>query len=296
MTNAQFLVAKYIPDLQRFEPRNVGIIVWTPDGLAAQFLAEYPERPGEVDGRRKPDFFQSLNAYRQWVRFWRKTIDQAEERMINGVTRRAGPEVLEKLKASSKGNFVLVDGGFLLDPVPAYELPKLVGQLFQKLVFQKLVGTHEAAVLAEGPSLEQRCNHIFDTLPLPPEVKLLHDYAIPCQIGDMERQFRFDYVLKNGSVQGVYDQFPLPHWKKVRHTNAFWSRVDAAAFKFDKVIEENVTNRAHTAALILAEEEDYSDPDIGKAIDLLNSVTHIVNVADMPRAAQVMERLAVTEH
>lgn len=292
MTNAQFLVAKYIPDLQRFEPRNVGVVVWTPDSVEARFLAEYPNRPGEVDGRRKPDFFQSLKAYRQWVRFWRKTVDQAEkERFAQGVTRRMGPEVLERLKAASKGNFVFVDGGFLLDPVAPYELALLADQLFQKLVV-----THEETVLAEGPSLEQRCQQIFQKLPLPSEVKLIRDFTIPCQIGDMERKFRFDYVLKNGAVQGVYDQFELPNWKKSRRTTSFWDRVDAAAFKFDKVIEESVADRAHTAALILAEEEDYSDPDIGKAIELLDSVTHVVNVADMSRATQAMERLALIKH
>ena len=184
-----------------------------------------------------------------------------------------------------------MDGGFVLDPVPAYELSALANQLFQKLV-----ATHEAAVLAAGPSLEQRCEQIFQTLPLPRETKLLREYPITCQIGDMERKFRFDYVLKNGSVQGVYDQFALPNWKKVRRTNAFWERVDAAAFKFDKVIEEHVADRAHTAALIFAGEEDYGDPDIGKAIELLDSVTHVVNVADMPGAVQVMERLALVEH
>ena len=286
MNNAQFLLAKYIPDLQRFEPRNIGVIVWTPDGIAARFLAEYPERPGEVDGRRKPDFFKSLKAYRQWVRFWRKMIDQAEkERLAHGVTRRIGPDILERLKGSGKGNFMLVDGGFLLDHVPAYELPKLTAELFQKLV-----ATQEQASVSEEPSLEQHCKRLFERLLLPPEIKLLRDYPITCRIGDTERQFHFDYVLKNGTVQGVYDQFALPNWKKARHTNSFWSRVDAAAFKFDKVIEENVADRAHTAALIFAEDEEYGDPDIGKAIKILDSVTHIINLANMPSAAQDMER------
>ena len=143
------------------------------------------------------------------------------------------------------------------------------------------------------PSLEQRCDPLFKSLPLPSGVKLLRGYPIPCRIGDMERLFRFDYVLKNGDVQGIYEQFALPHWKRAKHKNAFWSRVDATAFKFEKVIEGNVADRAHTAALILAAQEDYDDPDIGKAIELLDSVTHVVNVADMSRAAQDVERLTL---
>lgn len=289
MTNAQFLIAKYIPDLQRMEPRNVGVIVWTPDGLAARFLAEYPERPGEVDGRRKPEFFSSLKAYRQWVRFWRRTIDQAEKRHVaQDVTRRAGPETLEELKNSSSGNFVVVDGGFLLDPVPASELPRLTNHLFETLV-----ASLEITAKGEGPNLEQRCERIFKSLPLPPGVKVLRNYQIPCRIGNEERLFHFDYVLKNGTVQSIYEEFALPKWEKVKHKNAFWERVDALAFKFDKVIKQGVTDRAHTAALILAASEEQDDPDTGKAIRLLDEVTHVVNVADVPYAAQAIERLAL---
>lgn len=52
MSSNRYFVAKYIPDLLRNEPRNFGVILWTPDGVAARFLAEERERPGEIDGRR----------------------------------------------------------------------------------------------------------------------------------------------------------------------------------------------------------------------------------------------------
>ena len=39
MNKTQYLLAKYIPDMHRFEPRNIGVIVWSPDGIEARFLA-----------------------------------------------------------------------------------------------------------------------------------------------------------------------------------------------------------------------------------------------------------------
>ena len=39
MNTPKYLIAKYIPDLNRMEPRNIGIVVWSPEGIEARFLA-----------------------------------------------------------------------------------------------------------------------------------------------------------------------------------------------------------------------------------------------------------------
>ena len=46
--STRFLVAKYIPDMRRPEPRQIGVIVWTHGKLSARFLW------GAV-GRRRTD-------------------------------------------------------------------------------------------------------------------------------------------------------------------------------------------------------------------------------------------------
>ena len=56
MSTPRYLIAKYIPDLQRVEPQNIGVIVWAPGVAAARFAAEKADRPGEVDGRSIPSF------------------------------------------------------------------------------------------------------------------------------------------------------------------------------------------------------------------------------------------------
>ena len=54
-----YLVAKYISDLHRMEPRNIGIIVWTRSAVSARFVAERPNKPGEIDGRSIPPFVRA---------------------------------------------------------------------------------------------------------------------------------------------------------------------------------------------------------------------------------------------
>src|SRR5690348_1103045 len=110
MTNtAKYLLAKYIPDLHRMEPRNIGVIVWSAAGVEGRFLAENPDKPGEVDGRSVPAFITSLSAYKQWIKYWKTSLEGEAYNPADGSQPIAvsAPEFLEALKASSKGNFVL---------------------------------------------------------------------------------------------------------------------------------------------------------------------------------------------
>src|ERR1700687_4815753 len=124
-----YLVAKYVSDLQRMEPKNIGVIVWTPSAVSARFAAEKPNKPGEIDGRSIPAFVTSMAAYKQWVDFWRSEL--------NTKPLRAG-KILRKwsdnLRQSSWGNFWLAEGGTILDDVRSDDVEGIADDLFRKLV------------------------------------------------------------------------------------------------------------------------------------------------------------------
>ena len=65
MAAPRLLIAKYVPDLRRMEPKNIGIIVWAADGaVAARFAGE------EINGRytvKPPKIANSRKAYRDWL-------------------------------------------------------------------------------------------------------------------------------------------------------------------------------------------------------------------------------------
>ena len=119
MNTTKYLLAKYIPDLHRFEPRNIGVIVWSPVGVEARFLAEYPNRPGEVDGRSIPGFVTSASAYKQWIRYWRDAFMREAVSPLDGgeVVSASSPAFIEALQQTGRGNFVIVDAGSVLDAV-----------------------------------------------------------------------------------------------------------------------------------------------------------------------------------
>src|SRR5207237_10908789 len=63
MNTIRYFLARYVPNLDRGEPRNIGVLVWSPDGVAARFLAESPDRPGVVDEAHTPAFVRNPEAY-----------------------------------------------------------------------------------------------------------------------------------------------------------------------------------------------------------------------------------------
>ncbi|HKO53340.1 MAG TPA: hypothetical protein VJV79_36780 [Polyangiaceae bacterium] len=67
--NAHWYIAKYMPDLRRREPRNVGLVLFAQGQVLTRFQGQDPERDDEVD-RRKVRFAASTMNYKSWVRYW----------------------------------------------------------------------------------------------------------------------------------------------------------------------------------------------------------------------------------
>jgi hypothetical protein len=136
MNKTKYFLVKYIPDMHRFEPRNIGVIVWSPFGIEARFLAENANRPGEADGRSIPDWVTSHNAYRQWIHFWREALSENSIEPLRGgeIIPASSPAFMDALKETAQGNFVLMEAGAILDQVAEGDLPAVANQLFAQLV------------------------------------------------------------------------------------------------------------------------------------------------------------------
>jgi hypothetical protein len=78
----RILVAKYVEDLRRWEPRNVGVIVEAKDGYAARFVGERPD--GGVDGR-KVRWNIDPEIYRGWIAFWKECLDKGDDGLAEAV-------------------------------------------------------------------------------------------------------------------------------------------------------------------------------------------------------------------
>lgn len=78
----EWFVAKYMSDLRRREPRNVGVILSVDGQLVMRFLGE---RNGEMDARKARLVASSTN-YKDWVHFWRSLRHAQDLPLIRGAT------------------------------------------------------------------------------------------------------------------------------------------------------------------------------------------------------------------
>src|SRR5262245_8525849 len=130
MNAPRFLIAKYIPDLRRNEPRNIGVVVWSQGLVGMRFLDS-------------PKFVENSRTYKEWVQFWTTKLskDALPGRRGNEPTPKTSPDYLDVFRETGKENYVLVDGGFLLEQVEAADLPDLTDHLFETLVLEGPEGT-----------------------------------------------------------------------------------------------------------------------------------------------------------
>lgn len=269
MNTTKYLLAKYIPDLHRFEPRNIGVIVWSPLGIEARFLAEYPNRPGEVDGRSIPAFVTSASAYKQWIRYWRDAITGTSLRPLGGgdVVSSSSPGFIEALQQTARGNFVVVDAGSVLDDVSEDELPKVADQLFAQLI---------EVSTAEEPrdiGFDELCDSLMVRAQLKDHRNFHDRYPVRCTVRGVDEEFLFSHAIANGTLERAYQRFPMPKRKTQLQKNR-----DATAWMLESLLNTNVITPDRTVVLVDATPEQISQTEVDKTIRLLGSMSRVVNI------------------
>src|SRR5215475_13621550 len=113
----RYLVVRYIPDLARKEPRNIGVVLASHFGVAAKFLGE---KDGRLDLRSVRSFVSHTGTYKQWIDYWRYVISQ------DG----SSDEKLDRIISSSRGNFMATEGEVIyLPPDVANDAHKTLNHL-----------------------------------------------------------------------------------------------------------------------------------------------------------------------
>ena len=272
MKTPRYLIAKYIPDLGRMEPRNIGVVVWSPDGVEARFLAEKADRPGEVDGRSIPSFVTSTHAYKQWVQFWQSELARPELQPLRGKggVARHLPEFLDVLRDTGRGDFVLAEGGFLLDPVPGEDLSRLADRLFVAMV--DAAGSEEP----RDPSLDELCDQVIAETRLSQDANFRTRYEVSCPVTEAtEERFEFSHAYQNGSLQRLYQRVPLSRRKIVLRKT-----VHDAAWMFEKVVTAGIICPEQGAVLVNASPEQRADSEVERSLKVIASVTRVLNLND----------------
>jgi hypothetical protein len=275
MTTTKYLLAKYIPDLHRFEPRNIGVIVWSLLGIEARFLAEYHDRPGEVDGRSIPNFVTSASAYRQWIRYWRDAIAGTSMRPLGGgdVVSSRSPGFIDVFQQTARGNFVVVDSGSVLDDISEEELPAVADQLFAQLI--EVNTTEEPRDIG----FDELCDSLMNQAKVKDHRNFQDRYPVRCNVRGVEEEFIFSHAIANGTLDRAYQRFPIPKRKSQLQKNR-----DAMAWMLESILNANLITSDKAVLLVDATPEQISQPEVDKSIRLLGSMSRVVNIFDEAEA------------
>lgn len=181
--SVKVLVAKYIPDRRRNEPRNVGVLVAGENGAGvARFLGQVGG--GAINGRRVPrNLLRDLEAYKLWVSYWQ---DAAKE----------GLDALRELDDANTSAYYVVEAGEIVKDPQLDDIEALADRYFRELVDE--IGSHEktSASLALSSAVER----LISNPAIEESVSVKRDYSVeyPYHGGIVNMSFQYGFI--NGHV------------------------------------------------------------------------------------------------
>lgn len=286
MSSTHYILAKHVPDVFRKEPRNIGVIVWSEVGVAAQFWGV--DAQGLLDKRQIPPFVISASAYEQWIKYWEAEICKPKVEFI-GSGRFAdvhSPAFLEAIQTGNTDTFFLQESGTVLEALSKEDLPKLAKELFESLVTSEAIDEPDTTAL-----VKTECERMIKTTHLDENrhFKKFVTVMPTIKVGSVERILKLDfsYAFWNGSVQWLGQPVALK-----RYPTQLAKEVQSACYKFEKVIENDFVTRDRAASFIYPMDDQLDNKEVNDAIDLLKAYSNVVNLRDPRSARAEFEKVA----
>lgn len=285
MGRPEYLIAKFIPDLFRNEPMNIGVIVWSDGTTSARFVGTQPD--GRINGTSLPgDLKKAHAAYKQWADAWNRMLEQGVLKChgSGNVILKANSCFLEAFQKTGTGNFILERGGELVEEVPNEEIQEVTDYLFERLV-TKAGNVSEPSKTAEEVRddllKEAHVNALITT-----QVKL--DKKLKVTFGNKIVHHEFHLYIGNGSPKWLGHVIPLTHQPKdVKKT------ADSVAWRFSGVSQQYKIPRDHCVAIVYATESRQEDL-IQESLTELESVARIEHL-DSTKPKIISEIQAMVE-
>jgi hypothetical protein len=276
---ARYWVAQYVSDLFRNEPRNVGVFVECNGQSVARFFGEADDL--QIDGRKLKNF-QNPDVYRQWVEFWRKTMNQSG---------------IEKLTSGASSHFRVIAGGDVTDmgndtvaDVMAYLYSVLVatGGITEALLTGSMedMSTPTALAVEIGAALEQRSLLSNESK----QVLVPHPVKRAEPVRGKVVGYRPAFVQRNGALYVMETvDFTSPK-KKIARDHAGFS-----AYMFKDI--RDADPRANMIAIVRVADSDQDADEVRDGLALLKNEGEIVNWMNEDEQAIFLEerrRIAIS--
>jgi hypothetical protein len=223
---SRYFVAKYMPDIMRMEPKNVGVILWTPSGAIARFVGE--DDRGHIDARRLPEWIGDTSIYRDWIAFWRGHCLKGLARIfgpLESLDHESEPRIQDKaITELSKAHWIFNPGGVIMDRVDVGDEERVLNELFERIAL------HESLVeqIAAMP-VDDIVRTLVKALDLKKDPHFHRDFVMKGKVkGAHDYKFNVDYAYAGKNVERIWQTLPVFPHKKQMHTYA-----EATAFRLE---------------------------------------------------------------
>ena len=265
MTTPTFLVAKYVPNLSRMEPRNIGVILWANGKIRARFLSQ-----------TEATFVDDKDAFQSWVSLWSGLVSASSIQPRSG---KAVPvpvsdsEAMKALLTHQEAEFLLVDAGELLENIRAGEHQAALDYLYSDLVANRTAPVDDR-------NFERHCDRIIALANLDSREDFHRKYGLTCEVFGVERHFQISYGLGNGHPDALLQRVIISSARSV----------DSTALMLHAFTERQIVSRDRTAALISPPPSP--SPRESEAIQFLRRVTRVIDVSDVEKATFEVREVA----
>jgi hypothetical protein len=269
-----YLIAKYVQDLSRNEPRNIGVIAYDGSRAVARFDGE--DDAERVDLRRVRHRITGSRTYLAWVEYWRRALREPGilDRSIKGAPP-GDSTVIDRLLEVPGGDFYLEPGGTILFDASRPELRETVDELFTRLVREDEQPT--------PPDLRKKSRDALAAAgaPLDDEARFKERVPLPVDVEGVRVEEEVSYAVMNGSWNFLQEvsfdsSSPRRSRKEVSH----------CVFLFEHALRES-------GSLILYDQTDLVAESY-PLLELLRRFGPTVNVDNTDNAAEAInERLGL---
>lgn len=238
---AHWLVAKYMEDLQRREPVNVGLVALVDGQIHRRFVGQKSPESALIDGRQA-QVAGDHKMYKAWVEHW----FDASETVVTA-------DDLRSLCGGSPSQYVLEPSGRAV--VPAGDAVSFVEQLFERLVARKRP--------AQAPSLRQSAEALVGRAKHR-GMSVVEDVRF--QIGGGQKM-RFDYRVGGDGTRLI---------KVLEVGEAEWDRVNGTSHGYDVLSAEKPEGA--TPVLVTLTRAANDDSDAREQVALLRKHSSVFDV------------------
>lgn len=268
MANCRYLVAKYVPDVFRNEPVNIGVLTWIDGKVCWRFLGQ---RSNGIINGKAPGIAGRINSvqnYKQWIESWVHHLKSEQlQTRDRGTVKKESPDFMGAMVAYGSGNYILESGGELAEDAESGEIKDVTDYLFDSLV------RIEEEDKDPYKSVEEVRNQLLKEADVIMNPRVKMDWPVPLQLRGKDFKPAFNLYIGNGTPEVLGQMVPLTSQGRTAQNSA-----RATELLFLRVLDAQILPQDRCIAFVYTREDEEVSDVVSTSLEELSLVSTIVDI------------------